>query len=156
MALKVGDNAPDFTLWSSDKKQVSLADYKGKNVVILFFPMAFTGVCTAELCAVRDAIADYNHLKSDVVAISVDSVFTLGKFKEEHGYNFPLLSDFNKTTSTAYGSLYETFVMDMQGVSRRSAFVVDANGVVRYAEVLESAGDVPNFAAVKDTLASLN
>lgn len=155
MALQVGDKAPDFTLWSSDKKQVSLTDYAGKNLVILFFPMAFTGVCTAELCSVRDAIADYNSLKSDVLAISVDSVFTLGKFKEEQAYNFPLLSDFNKTASADYGALYETFVMDMHGVSRRSAFVVDAEGVIRYAEVLESAGDVPNFSAIKETLASL-
>ena len=103
----------------------------------------------------RDAIADYNSLKSDVLAISVDSVFTLGKFKEEQAYNFPLLSDFNKTASADYGALYETFVMDMHGVSRRSAFVVDAEGVIRYAEVLESAGDVPNFSAIKETLASL-
>ena len=155
MALQIGDKAPDFTLWSSDKKQVSLADYAGKNLVVLFFPMAFTGVCTAELCSVRDAIADYNNLKSDVLAISVDSVFTLGKFKEEQAYNFPLLSDFNKTVSASYGALYETFVMDMHGVSRRSAFVVDGEGVIRYAEVLESAGDVPNFSAIKATLASL-
>src|SRR5436190_301345 len=119
MALKKGDQAPSFKLFSSDKKEVALEDYKGKNLVILFFPMAFTSVCTAELCAMRDNIADYNHLNADVVGISVDSPFTLAKFKEEQALNFPLLSDFNKEVSKAYGALYENFVLGMKGVSKR-------------------------------------
>lgn len=152
MSLKVGDQAPDFKLFSSDKKEVSLSDYRGKNVVVLFFPLAFTGVCTAELCQMRDDIASYSKLNSDVLGISVDSVFTLGKYKEEQSLPFQLLSDFNKETSQAFGSYYDTFVMGMQGVSKRSAFVIDKEGVVQYAEVLESAGDLPNFEAVKATL----
>ncbi|MEM1320031.1 MAG: redoxin domain-containing protein, partial [Bacteroidota bacterium] len=86
----------------------------------------------------------------------VDSLFTLEKFKADQSLNFPLLSDFNKNVSRAYGSLYEDFVLDMKGVSKRSAFVIDKEGTVRYAEVLESAGDLPNFEAVKATLGSLN
>lgn len=155
MALKAGDKAPLFTLHASDTSEVNLSDYAGRNVVVLFFPLAFTGVCTAELCSMRDALADYNSMDTDVLAISVDSPFTLAKFKEAEGFNFPLLSDFNKEVSRQYGSLYDTFVFGMEGVSKRSAFVVDKEGVVRYAEVLESAGDLPNFAAVKETLASL-
>ncbi len=155
MALKIGDKAPLFTLHASDTKEVSLNDYAGKNVVVLFFPLAFTGVCTAELCTMRDALAEFNGMNTDVVAISVDSPFTLAKFKEAENLNFPLLSDFNKEVSRQYGSLYDTFVFGMEGVSKRSAFVVDAEGIIRYAEVLESAGDLPNFAAVKETLASL-
>ncbi|MFZ4545343.1 MAG: redoxin domain-containing protein [Saprospiraceae bacterium] len=152
MALKVGDNAPAIKLFSSDKKEVSLEDYKGKNVVILFFPMAFTGVCTAELCSMRDDIAFYQGLDAQIIAISVDSHFTLDKFKTDQNLNFTLLSDFNKETSKAYHSLFDTFVMGMKGVSKRSAFVVDKEGIIRYAEVLESAGDLPNFEAVKATL----
>ena len=156
MAVNVGDKAPDFKLYSSDKQEVSLSDYKDKNVVLLFFPLAFTGVCTKELCTMRDNIADYDGLDAQILAVSVDSLFTLDKFKAEQGLNFPLLSDFNKTTSQAYDSYYSDFVLGMKGVSKRSAFVIDKEGTVQYAEVLDSAGDLPNFEAVKKALASLN
>lgn len=155
MAIQKGQPAPDFSLFNSEKAKVNLSDYKGKNLVILFFPQAFTGVCTTELCSVRDNLNVYTGLNAEVVGISVDSIFTLAKFKEEQQYNFPLLSDFNKTISQAYGAFYDDFVFDMKGVSRRAAFVVDKEGTVQYAEVLESAGDLPNFDAVKQTLESL-
>jgi len=153
MPIKVGEKAPLFTLRNSATEEVSLSDYKEKNVVVLFFPLAFTGVCTTELCEIRDSIAEYNNMNAEVMAISVDSPFTLAKFKEEQGYNFPLLSDFNKEVSRAYGSLYEDFVLDMKGVSKRSVFVVDKEGTIKYVEVLENAADIPNFEAVKDVLA---
>jgi glutaredoxin-dependent peroxiredoxin len=156
MKIEKGQSAPDFSLFDSDKNKVSLADYKGKNVLLLFFPQAFTGVCTKELCGVRDNIANYSNVNAQVLGVSVDSVFTLAKFKEEQGYNFPLLSDFNKETSVAYGSIYDNFVFDMKGVSKRSAFVIDKAGVVQYEEVLESAGDVPNFEAIDALLKNLN
>lgn len=155
MSLQKGDKAPDFKLYNSDKQEISLSDYAGKNVVVLFFPLAFTGVCTAELCEMRDNIAIYENLNAEILAISIDSLFTLEKFKEEQKLPFNLLSDFNKEVSSAYGSLYENFVLGMKGVSKRSAFVVDAAGTIQYAEVLESAGDIPNFTAVQETLASL-
>jgi len=107
------------------------------------------------LCSIRDSLADYNNLGSEVIAVSVDSVFTLNRFKEDQKLNFPLLSDFNKEVSTSYGALYEEFVLGMKGVSKRSAFVVDNNGIIQYAEVLESAGDLPNFESIKRTLSSL-
>ncbi|MEY4739475.1 MAG: hypothetical protein RIT36_609 [Bacteroidota bacterium] len=156
MAIQQGQMAPDFSLFNTEKNKVSLADYKGKNLVILFFPLAFTGVCTTELCTVRDNLNVYTSLNADVVGISVDSLFSLGKFKEEQQYNFPLLSDFNKETSQAYGAFYDEFVLDMKGVARRAAFVVDKDGMVQYAEVLESAGDLPNFDAIKEALSGLN
>jgi glutaredoxin-dependent peroxiredoxin len=152
MALQIGDKAPDFKLYNSEKQEVSLSDYKGKNVVVLFFPLAFTGVCTAELCEMRDNIATYSSLNAEVLGISVDSLFTLEKFKAEQKLPFNLLSDFNKEVSASYGSLYENFVLGMKGVSKRSAFVVDSEGTVQYAEVLESAGDIPNFQAVQTAL----
>ena len=156
MAIQTGNSAPNFTLVNTDKKEVSLDDYQGKNLVILFFPMAFTSVCTTELCSTRDDIGFYQNLDTDVVAISVDSPFTLEKFKEEQNLNFPLLSDFNKEVSRKYDAIYEDFVFGMKGVSKRAAFIVDKNGTVRYAEVLENAGELPNFAAIKETLRELN
>ncbi|AUD01063.1 redoxin domain-containing protein [Spirosoma pollinicola] len=153
--LTPGQKAPDFTLFNSDKKEVSLSSFTGKNVIILFFPMAFTSVCTAELCEMRDNIATYSGLNAEIVGISVDSPFTLAKFKEDQQLPFDLLSDFNKDVSKAYDTIYETFAMNMKGVSKRSAFVIDRDGVIQYAEVLENAGEVPSFQAIQETLAKL-
>lgn len=155
MSIAIGTKAPAFSLNDTEKKKVTLEDFKGQNLVILFFPLAFTSVCTAELCSVRDTLATYNGLNTAVVGISVDSPFTLGKFKAEQNLNFPLLSDFNKEASQAYGAYYENFVLDLKGVSKRAAFVVDKEGTVQYAQVLESAGDLPDFEAIKKTLADL-
>ena len=156
MSIQTGQQAPNFTVYDSEKQKVSLSDYKGKNVLLLFFPQAFTSVCTKELCSTRDNIALYNQANAQVLGISVDSLFTLAKFKEDQKLNFPLLSDFNKEVSAAYGSLYETFAFDMKGVSKRAAFVIDKDGIVRYAEVLEAASDMPDFTAIQKTLAQLN
>jgi peroxiredoxin len=155
MKIEIGQKAPAFNLLDSEKNEVKLENYKGKNVLLLFFPLAFTGTCTAELCAMRDDIASYNNLNAQVFGISVDSRFVLGKFKEEQKLNFPLLSDFNKEASTAYDVLYADFI-GMKGVSKRSAFVIDKEGIVKYAEVLEKSSDLPNFNAIKEVLTGLN
>ncbi len=156
MKIEIGQQAPDFTLHTSNKEvSITLSEQRGKNVLLLFFPQAFTGVCTKELCSIRDNIAQYNNANATVFGISVDSPFTLAKFKEEQNLNFELLSDFNKEVSTAYGSIYDAFIGWMRGVSKRSAFIIDKEGIVRYAEVLESAGDLPDFEAINSTLASL-
>src|SRR5579864_4584242 len=97
--IKVGQPAPAFTLYNSDKQKVSLSDFTGKNVLLLFFPQAFTGTCTKELCSTRDNIALYNQANAQVLGISVDSLFTLARNKEDQHRNFPLLSDFNKEIS---------------------------------------------------------
>lgn len=149
MGLQIGDQAPDFKLFSSDLKETSLADFKGKKLVLQFFPMAFTGTCTTQLCTMRDSFGFYQGMNAEVLGISVDSPFTLAKFKEEQFYQFPLLSDFNKETSTAYQAIYEEFVYNLKGVSKRAAFVIDEEGKIIYAEVLESAGDLPDFDAIK-------
>lgn len=153
--LQVGQSAPDFKLFDSDKNEVQLSAYKGRPVLLLFFPLAFTGTCTKELCSVRDDIGTYNNVNAAVFGISVDSTFSLGKFRAEQNLNFPLLSDFNRTASKAYGSIYETFIMGMEGVSKRSAFVIDKEGVIRYAEVLDNAGEIPNFEAINKVLGQL-
>jgi peroxiredoxin len=156
MRIEIGQQAPDFTLYDTTRTKVSLSDLKGNNVLLLFFPQAFSRVCTKELCSVRDNIGLYNNANATVLGISVDSVFTLAQFKEAQQYNFPLLSDFNKEVSAIYGSLYDTWILDMKGVSKRSAFVIDKEGIVRYAEVLEQANEEPNFANVEKALKELN
>lgn len=152
MALKAGDKAPDFKLFSSELKEVSLNDFKGKKLVIHFFPMAFTGTCTEQLCTLRDSFGYYEGINAEVIAISVDSPFTLAKFKEEQGYQFPLLSDFNKEVSQAFGAFYDEFVFNLNGVSKRAAFLIDEEGNINYAEVLENAGDLPDFNAIKEAI----
>ena len=156
MAIQIGQPAPDFTLRDTEKNKVTLSEQKGKNVVLLFFPLAFTSTCTKELCMTRDNLATYNGLNAVVYGISVDSLFSLEKFKAEQSLNFTLLSDFNKTASRAYDTIYDHWYNDMDGVSKRSAFVIDKAGIVRYAEVLENASDIPNFDAVQLCLKEIN
>jgi peroxiredoxin len=155
MALTIGQAAPAFKLFNSEKEEVSLSSFLGKKVIIHFFPQAFTGVCTTQLCTMRDNLNYYTDLNAVVLGISVDSVFTLEKFKAEQNYNFSLLSDFNKEVSKAYDAIYDSWILNMNGVSKRAAFVIDSNGLVQYAEVLESAGDLPNFEAIKACVAQI-
>lgn len=156
MKIVPGQVAPDFTLYSSEKEKITLSNLKGQNVLLLFFPLAFTSTCTTELCSVRDNIGIYNNANAKVFGISVDSLQTLAKFKAEQHLNFTLLSDFNKDVSIAYDSLYEKFGYNMKGVSKRSAFVIDKDGVVRYAEVLENASEIPDFKSIDKILTQLN
>ncbi len=157
MSIQIGDKAPAFTLFSSDKKPVSLADYNGKNVLLLFFPLAYTSVCTEELCSVRDQLAVYNNANAEVLGISVDSLFVLDKFKQDQQLNFELLSDFNKEVSESYGVLYDTFpAFGMKGVSKRAAFLIDGEGMVQYSEVCVSPGDQPNFNEILSKLNQLS
>jgi peroxiredoxin len=153
MSINVGQLAPDFSLYNTDKKEVKLSDLRGKKVIIHFFPQAFTGTCTTQLCTMRDNLNYYTNLNAVVLGISVDSIFTLAKFKEVESYNFDLLSDFNKETSRTYGSIYEDWILGMKGVSKRAAFVIDEEGIVKYAEVLESAGDLPDFSKIEQAVA---
>jgi glutaredoxin-dependent peroxiredoxin len=155
MPILPGQKAPAFSLYDTDKKLVSLSDFTGKNVLLLFFPLAFTSVCTKELCGVRDNISFYNDVKATVLGISVDSLYTLKKFKEEQQLNFSLLSDFNREASTAYDCLYEEFSYSMKKVSKRAAFIIDGQGIVRYAETLENASEVPNFSTMAELLQKL-
>ncbi len=156
MPLQTGQSAPDFTLYDTEKNPVKLSDQKGKNVVLLFFPAAFTSVCTKELCGFRDNLARYNDMNAQVYGISVDMPFTLGEFRKQNNLNFPLLSDFNKEASTAYDTIYENWAMGMRGVSKRSAFVIDKEGKIVHAEVLENAGEEPDYAKIDAALEGLS
>jgi glutaredoxin-dependent peroxiredoxin len=156
MKIITGQAAPDFTLYNSEKQKVTLSALQGQNVLLLFFPLAFTSVCTAELCTVRDNMSWYNSINATVMGISVDALHSLRKYKEDQQFSFTLLSDFNKDVSRAYGSIYEMFGYNMKGVSKRSAFVIDKEGIVRYAEVLENADQVPDFLKINQVLETLH
>ena len=156
MPLQPGQQAPDFTLPDSDKNRVSLGELKGKNVLLLFFPLAFTSVCTAELCGVRDNIGRYENSNATVFGISADAPQSLAVFKDQQKLNFRLLSDWNTDVSSAYDTLYAKFGNGMRDVPKRSAFVIDKEGIIRYAEVLEDAGKVPDFEAINNILNSLS
>ncbi len=152
MSIQIGDKAPDFSLYSSDKQLINLSDFRGRNVVLLFFPLAFTSTCTKELCSTRDELDVYNSLDTEVLGISIDTLQSLARYKQDHQFNFTLLSDFNKDTIKAYDAIYEQFGHNMKGVGKRAAFVIDGEGIVRYAEVLEDAGKIPDFDAIQNAL----
>ena len=150
MSLIIGQPAPQFTLTSSSLKPVSLSDFKGRKVVLHFFPLAFTGTCTTQLCTMRDNFGYYDGLNAVILGISVDSPFVLGKFKEAINLQFELLSDFNKDVSIAYQTIYDEFIFGMKGVSKRAAFVIDEEQNIIYAEVLDVATDLPDFNAIAE------
>jgi Peroxiredoxin len=155
MALKIGDFAPDFKLLNQNGEHVSLSDFKGKKVVILFFPMANTGVCTKEMCSISNDYAKYANLDAEVLGISVDSHFALKLWADANNIKITLLSDFNKEVAPKYGSFYDVFVpgkLDYKGVAKRSAFVVDKEGKIIHSEVLEVAGNEPDYNAIEEAL----
>jgi len=152
----IGSPAPAFTLYDSEKNNVSLSDFKGKNILILFFPLAFTSICTSELCAIRDNINKFNNLEVQILAISVDSLYTLARYKSDQNLNFTMLSDFNKEVSSQYNTLYELFSYGMRGVSKRSAFIIDKQGIIRYSEILEDASKLPDLQGIEKMLQELS
>ncbi len=155
MSVNIGDKAPEFTLFNQEAEKISLGDFKGKNVVLLFFPLANTGVCTKEMCTFRDELKAYEDLNAQILGISIDSPFTLKMWQEKNNYNFPLLSDFNREVAANYGALYDVFApgkFDFKGVAKRSAFVIDKEGVIKHAEVLEDFTKEPSYEAIKNTL----
>jgi len=154
MSATVGSKAPDFTLMNENREPVTLSSQKGHPVVLAFFPAAFSGVCTKELCTFRDSMAKLNNAKAQVYGISVDTFFTLAAFKKDQNLNFPLLSDFNKDVIQAYGA-FNPDMIGLKGIAKRSTFVIDKDGIIRHAEVLDDARNEPNYDKVFDTLAKL-
>ena len=158
MPIAVGSKAPDFKLKS--KSAAGLADvtlsnnFGKKNTVLLFFPLAFTGVCTAELCDITAGLGAYSGLNADVIAISVDSPFAQEAWATQHKIGVTIVSDLNKDTTKAYGVLFP-MLAGVGDTSARAAFVIDKNGVVQYAEQTATPKDLPNFNAVKEALAKL-
>ena len=158
MAIPVGSKAPDFTLKSKTATglvDISLSNNIGKkNTVILFFPLAFTSVCTTEMCDITAGLSQYSDMNADVIAISVDSPFAQEAWAQKEKINIKLASDLNKKTADAYGTLLPDLI-GLGAVSARAAFVIDRNGIVQYSEQTPTPKDLPNFAAVKEALARL-
>lgn len=157
MAAEVGQEAPEFTLKGTGSDEpVHLSAYRGRsNVVLLFFPFAFTSVCFDELCSMRDSLGEFRQLESEVLAISADSPAVLGEWAAKEGFGFPLLSDYNREVAPLYDSLYER-LGDFIGVPKRSAFVIDKGGIVCYREICDSPGDLPSFEAIREALRELS
>ena len=151
MTLSVGDTAPEFSLPDQDKQIVSLADLRGAPVLLVFYPFAFSGLCTGELCQLRDELDVYTDADVTVLAISTDPVFSLKAFREKEGFEFRLLSDFwpHGAIAQAYGSF-----TDKAGMALRATFLVDAEGTIAFAEV-NSPGDVRAQSGWKDAVARL-
>jgi peroxiredoxin len=154
MALQVGSQAPDFSLKSNKMADVKLSELRGNKVLLLFVPLAFTSVCTKELCSMSDGLKDFEGLDCKVFGISTDSPFALDAWAQKEGYQFPLLSDYNKTVARDYQTLYDD-LMGFKGVCKRSAYVIDREGKIRYASVSEDARVVPNFDEIKGCLKQL-
>jgi glutaredoxin-dependent peroxiredoxin len=154
MAVDVGSKAPDFTLTNQDRQPVTLSEQKGHPVVLAFFPAAFSGVCTKELCTFRDSLAALNKARAQVYGISVDTFFALKAFQDQQKLTFPLLSDFNKQAIRDYGVFNEDMI-GLKGIAKRAVFVIDKDGVVRHREVLEDARNEPNYDRVLEVVSGL-
>jgi glutaredoxin-dependent peroxiredoxin len=163
MSINVGDKAPDFTLptlTSDGPALVTLSEVAaGSRTVLLFFPMAFTGVCTTEFCSVSEGLGDYKALGAKIYGISGDNPFAQANWAEKEGIKIRLLSDYEHEVAKAYGCAYDSFLpaknLPMGGVPKRSAFVIDGNGIVQYAQINESPADLPDFDAIKAALAKI-
>jgi len=156
MAVEIGKKAPDFKLYDTDRKERSLAEFTGKKVVLAFYPGAFTGVCTKELCNFRDSLAKFNGMNAQVVGISVDPPFSNKAFADQNKLNFPILSDFNRTAVKAYDSFHENFAgMNGYTAAKRSVFVLDKDGVVKYKWISDNPGVEPNYDEVQKAVESL-
>lgn len=150
--MNIGDKVQDFTLQDTKGDELTLSkQLEDGKVLMLFFPLAFSSVCTDEMCFVRDNMKLYKSLNTNIIGVSIDSFFTLREFKKANNFPFPFVSDFNKEVSRQFGVVYEDYY-GMKGVSKRSAFVINQNMIVEYAEVLEDSSMLPDFKAIQKAL----
>jgi peroxiredoxin len=153
--LKIGDRAPDFELPLTMEETWKLSENIGsENILLLFFPLAFSPTCHDEMCAIRDGFSEFKHLDATIVAVSIDSPFVLNKWQDELGLPYPLLSDFNKTVGKMYGAFHEQ-LGPLKGVNKRAAFVIDRDGIIQYIWISDDPGTLPDFMEIKEQLDSL-
>ena len=157
MAVEVGQAAPEFSLYDADRNRQSLSDLKGKNVVLAFYPGAFTGVCTTEMCALRDQMDQFNSLNAQVLGISVDPPFSQKAWADANGLNFPLLSDYTHQVVNLYDVALENLAgMEGYTAANRAVFVVDKDGVVRYKWIAPSPVNEPDYDEIRGALEGLS
>ena len=147
--VSVGDTAPDFTLMANDRNMVTLSDSIGNKVVLVFYPAAFTGVCTTEMCTIRDFIGDFENVEAEVFGISADSIFSNNEFSKTNSIGFPLLSDVNRSAINSYGIGID-LVMPGYIAAQRSVFVINEDGKIGYCWVAENPGIEPNYQEIID------
>tara|TARA_B110000240_G_scaffold63573_1_gene72437 strand:- start:1637 stop:2119 length:483 start_codon:yes stop_codon:yes gene_type:complete len=147
--VSVGDPAPDFTLMANDRNMVTLSDSIGNKVVLAFYPAAFTGVCTTEMCTFTDSISNFENMEVEVFGISVDSIFSNNEFANKNSIGFPLLSDTNRDATNSYG-VGISFVMPEYIAAQRSVFIIDEDGRIGYSWVAENPGIEPNYQEIFD------
>ena len=156
MAVEIGQKAPEFTLYDHERKQRSLKEFTGKNVVLAFFPGAFTGTCTTEMCALRDLAEQFNSLNAQLLGISVDAPFSLKAWADNNKLDFPMLSDFNRLTVQQYDVAFPNLAgLEGYVAANRAVFVVDKEGVIRYKWVAPSPTDEPNYDEIRQALGRL-
>ena len=157
MAVEVGQAAPEFTLYDADRKQHSLSGFRGKNVVLAFYPGAFTGVCTTEMCALRDRVDQFNSLNAQVLGISVDSPFSQKAWADANNLNFPVLCDFTRQVVNHYDVALQNLAgLEGYVAANRAVFVVDKEGVVRYKWVAPAPVDEPDYDEIRGALEQLS
>ncbi len=155
MAADVGAKAPDFTLTSQDRAPVTLSEELKKGPVVLaFFPAAFSGTCTKEMCTFRDTMSELNRLSANVLGVSTDTFFALKAWADAQHFAFPLLSDYNKTVIRQYGVVNPDMI-GLKDIAKRATFVIDRSGTIRYREILDDARNEPDYAKVREALAKL-
>jgi glutaredoxin-dependent peroxiredoxin len=154
MAIKVGEKAPEISLFDTEKKERTLHEFSGKKIVLVFYPGAFTSVCTKELCTFRDSLVRFNQFNVQVLGISVDAPFANAAFASQNRLQFPLLSDYNRTASKAYGGVHEDFSgLKGYSASKRAVFVIDESSIVKYAWISENPGVEPKYEEVSAAVA---
>jgi glutaredoxin-dependent peroxiredoxin len=155
MSLKIGDIAPEFTLYDTERKERSLKEFVGQKTLLAFYPGAFTGACSKEMCTFRDSLSMLESLKAKIVGISVDSPFANKAFAEQNTLTFPLLSDYNRSVSMKYCGVYPDFGgLSGYKAAKRSVFLLDSVGKVKYVWVTEAPGTEPDYEEVKKALSS--
>lgn len=155
MAVEVGSKAPDFTLVNQDRENVTLSQELGKGgVVLAFFPGAFSGTCTKEMCTFRDSMSKFTNVNAKVLGVSTDTFFALKAWGDQQNLGFPLLSDYNKDVINKYGVVNPDMI-GLKNIAKRAVFVIDKDGVVRYREVLDDARNEPDYAKINDAVATL-
>jgi peroxiredoxin len=153
MPVKIESKAPEFSLFDTERKSRSLSEFHGKKVILVFYPGAFTGVCTKEMCEFRDALARFNEFNAQVLGVSVDSPFANKSFAEQNKLQFPLLSDYSREVSRQYCGVYEDFaVLPGYTASKRAVYVIDESGRVKYAWITENPGVEPDYNAIAEAL----
>ncbi len=156
MAVEVGQAAPNFTLFDTDRKPRDLIDFKGKNVVLAFFPGAFTGFCTKEMCTLQEQLEQYNTMNAQVLGISVDPPFSQKVWMDQNNVTFPFLSDYNREVVNQYGvTLPNLAGLEGYVAAQRSVFVLDKDGIIRYKWVSDTPANEPDYDEVRQAVAQL-